>query len=179
MYNTNDTELIEMITDSREYEKGYRLLIGQYKERLYWHIRRIVKNHDDADDILQNTFIKVIKNIEKFKQESSLQTWLYRIATNESISFINNKKHVSADLLDNNVLTVVSDDEVDYENVKLKLSKAIDLLPHKQKIVFNLRYYDEMSYQEIANITHTSVGALKSSFHLAVKKIEDFLKKEI
>nr|HRO74089.1 sigma-70 family RNA polymerase sigma factor [Saprospiraceae bacterium] len=92
---------------------------------------------------------------------------------------INNKKHVSADSLDNNVLTVVSDDEVDYENVKLKLSKAIDLLPHKQKIVFNLRYYDEMSYQEIANITHTSVGALKSSFHLAVKKIEDFLKKEI
>lgn len=179
MQNKDDTALIELITDTKAYERGYRLLISQYKERLYWHIRRIVKNHDDADDILQNTFIKVIKNISNFKMESSLQTWLYRIATNESISFIKAKKRLITDSIDDHMVHAINDEAIDFDNLSCKLSKAIDLLPNKQKIVFNLRYYDEMPYQDIANITHTSVGALKSSFHLAVKKIEDYLKKDI
>ena len=171
-----DFELIELITKRQDSEKGFRLLITKHKERLYWHIRRIVKNHEDTDDILQNTFIKVFKNIEKFKGNSSLQTWLYKIATNESISFVNNPKSQSFDSLDDLQTETYVHETPDYEGLIEKLEKAIDSLPDMQKIVFNLRYYDEMPYRDIAEITQTSVGALKTSFHLAVKKIEAFIK---
>lgn len=171
-----DFELIELITKRHDSEKGYRLLITTYKERLYWHIRRMVKTHEDADDILQNTFIKVFKNIENFKGNSSLQTWLYKIATNESISFLNNPKTQSFDSLDNLQIETYANEMPDYEGLGEKLEKAIDSLPDKQRIVFNLRYYDEMPYRDIAEITETSVSALKSSFHHAVKKIEAIIK---
>ncbi len=171
-----DREVIEMLSNNLSSERGYRILISKYKELLYWHIRRIVKNHEDADDILQNTFIKVFRNIDNFKQESSLKTWLYRIATNESITFLNNPKNRSFDSLDNIQTDRPADEIADYDNLNQKLVQAIDTLPTKQKVVFNMRYYDEMSYQEIAAITDTSVGALKTSFHLAVKKIESLLK---
>lgn len=176
MVNMEDFELIELISKKPDSEKGYRLLITTYKERLYWYIRRIVKNHEDADDILQNTFIKVFKNIEKFKGNSSLQTWLYKIATNESISYLNNPKTQSFDSLDNLQTDTYADEMPDYDGLSKKLEKAIDSLPDKQKVVFNLRYYDEMPYRDIAEITQTSVGALKTSFHLAVKKIEAYIK---
>jgi RNA polymerase sigma factor (sigma-70 family) len=171
-----DHEVIEMLSNNLSSERGYRILISKYKELLYWHIRRIVKNHEDADDILQNTFIKVFRNIDNFKQESSLKTWLYRIATNESITFLNNPKNRSFASLDNIQIDRPADEIADYDNLNQKLVQAIDTLPTKQKVVFNMRYYDEMSYQEIAAITDTSVGALKTSFHLAVKKIESLLK---
>lgn len=171
-----DHEVIEMLSNNLSSERGYRILISKYKELLYWHIRRIVKSHDDADDILQNTFIKVFRNIDNFKKESSLKTWLYRIATNESITFLNNPKNRGFDSLDNIQIDRPADEIVDYDSMSQKLVRAIDTLPTKQKVVFNMRYYDEMSYQEIAAITDTSVGALKTSFHLAVKKIESLLK---
>lgn len=171
-----DFELIELITKMQDSEKGYRLLITTYKERLYWHIRRIVKTHEDADDILQNTFIKVFKNIQKFKGDSSLQTWLYKIATNECLSFVNNLKIQTFDSLDNLQGETYANEMTDYDGLSEKLEKAIDSLPEKQRIVFNLRYYDEMPYRDIAEITETSVSALKTSFHLAVKKIEAIIK---
>lgn len=176
MVNRSDTEVIALIKSRSDAEQGYRLLISQYKEPLYWHIRRMVKNHDDADDILQNTFIKVFKNIEQFKQESSLKTWLYRIATNESISFLNNLKNQGFDPLESVQHEGAMEDLVDYDDIHSKLNKAIDTLPAKQKAVFVMRYYDEMPYQDIAQITGTSEGSLKASFHLAVKKIETYLK---
>ena len=175
MVNWSDTEVIDLIKSSSDAEKGYRMLISQYKVSLYWHIRRMVSNHDDADDILQNTFIKVFKHIEQFKQESSLKTWLYRIATNESMSFLNNPKNKGFDSLDDVQNAVTADTLTDYDDISGKLVKAIDTLPAKQKAVFIMRYYDEMPYHEIAEITGTSEGALKASFHLAAKKIETYL----
>ncbi len=175
MVNRTETEVIDLIKSGSDAEKGYRLLISQYKVPLYWHIRRMVSNHDDADDILQNAFIKVFKHIEQFKQESSLKTWLYRIATNESMSFLNNPKNKGFDSLDDVHNTVTADSLTDYEDISVKLLKAIDTLPAKQKAVFIMRYYDEMPYQEIAEITGTSEGSLKATFHLATKKIEAIL----
>jgi len=158
---------------------AFRQLMSLYKERLYWHIRKIVISHDDADDVLQNTFIKIYRNISKFNAESKLYSWMYRIATNESITFIN--KRAKAQNVDISEMqyklaeSLEADVHYDGDEMQLKLQKAIAQLPQKQQIVFNMKYFDDMKYQEISEVLETSVGALKASYHHAVKKIEHIL----
>lgn len=178
MLTIDDAEILDLINQGNDPNKGYRLLVGKYKEKLYHHIRRMVGSHEDADDILQNTFVKVIRNIDGFQSQSSLYTWLYRIATNESLNFLKSSKNKSGESLEQfQVVGMVSHDlPTDGDSIIHKLNQAINLLPEKQKIVFNLRYFDEMSYQDMSQVTETSVGALKASFHHAVKKIEEFIK---
>jgi len=174
-----ETILIEQIKDPLLREKGFRYLVTTYKEKLYWHIRRIVLIHDDADDVLQNTFIKVFRNIDNFKGDSALYSWMYRIATNESISFLSSKakknginnKELQLQLINN----LESDVYFEGDEIQLKLQKAIATLPEKQKIVFNMKYFEDMKYSEISEILETSVGALKASYHHASKKIEEYL----
>lgn len=177
----NDDQLIlDSLKDSSKKEQAFRLLISKYKERLYWHIRKIVLNHDDADDVLQNTFIKIWNGLDSFRAESSLFTWLYRIATNESITFLNQKKKkMTASLTDENeflINNLESDTYFDGDHWQMLLQKAIALLPEKQRIVFNLKYFDDMKYEDMSEILETSVGALKASYHHAVKKVEEYVK---
>jgi len=160
-------------------EHAFRELMMLYKERLYWHIRKIVISHDDSDDVLQNTFIKVFKNIDKFKGDSKLYSWMYRIATNEAITHLNrNAKHnnrSSDETQTKAVNNLTSDVYFEGDEIQLKLQKAIATLPQKQQLVFNMRYFDDIKYKEMADILETSEGALKASYHLAVKKIETYL----
>lgn len=174
----SDRELMENLKSERK-DDAFRLLVLQYQERLYWHIRKIVVNHDDADDVLQETFLKVWRNIDNFREESSLFTWLYRIATNESLTFLSKQKKKAETPIDDVVnylsANLESDEYFEGDEIQIKLQKAIHTLPEKQKIVFNLRYFEEMPYQEMSEVLETSVGALKASYHHAVKKIEDYL----
>lgn len=173
----DDKEILELIRSADRQNEGFRLLVGRYKEKLYWHIRRMVTEHEDADDILQNTFLKIIRHIGGFQEQSSLYTWMYRIASNETLNFLNAKQRAARDS-EVKVLSMAGDhtDGPSSEEMLDLLAKAIDSLPDKQKMVFNMRYYDEMPYQQISEITDTTVGALKASYHLAVKKIEEFIK---
>jgi RNA polymerase sigma-70 factor (ECF subfamily) len=176
---TDDAQLVEQLKSKNQKEQAFRALITLYKERLYWHIRNIVKSHDDTDDVLQNTFIKIYKNIHNFKGDSKLFSWMYRIATNESITFINkNAKRLQttneeAQQLAINNLT--SDVYFEGDAIQLKLQKAIATLPEKQQLVFNMKYFEDIKYKDMAEILETSEGALKASYHIAVKKIEDYL----
>lgn len=158
---------------------AFNLIVMKYQEKLYWHIRKIVIRHDDADDVLQNTFIKVWKSLDKFREASKLYTWLYRIATNESLTFLKQQKTKYLLPLEDheNSLknSLMSDVYFNGDEIQLKLQKAILTLPEKQRIVFNMKYFDEMKYDDMAEILKTSVGALKASFHHAVKKIEKYL----
>ena len=154
-------------------------LVSEYKERLYWHIRRMVISHEDADDVLQNTFIKVFKNLNNFQGDSQVYTWLYRIATNESLTFIkkrNRTTHISNEELHESLVTnLTSDPYFNGDDAQLKLQQAIDTLPTKQKQVFVMKYFDELQYNEISEIVGTSEGALKASYHHAVKKITEYV----
>ena len=174
-----ETALIAQLKDPLTQDQAFRTLMSQYKERLYWHIRKIVISHDDTDDVLQNTFIKVYRNINNFKAESKLYSWMYRIATNESITFINKRaKQNNLDLNDMRYKmaeNLEADVHFDGDEMQLLLQKAIAKLPQKQQLVFNMKYYDDLKYKEISEILETSVGALKASYHHAVKKIELFL----
>lgn len=177
----NDSKILRLIlTDNNE--AGFKLLVESYQERLYWHIRRMVTFHDDANDVLQDTFIKAYKGIHGFKQESGLYTWLYRIATNESLSFLKkNKKHMHKTEINDLVALeekLTADSHFDEQAIYLELQKAVSLLPDKQKAVFNLRYFDEMPYKEMSCVLDTSEGALKASYHHAVNKIESYLRKQ-
>ena len=158
---------------------AFKLIVTEYSEKLYWHIRRIVLSHDDANDVLQNTFIKVWNGLEKFKGDAKIYTWLYRIATNESITFLtkNNKRiqRIEDSSYTEEPSTTQESIKMDASTIEQKLEQAILTLPEKQRIVFNLKYFEELKYEEIAKITATSVGALKASYHLAVKKIEKYL----
>lgn len=162
--------------------KAFELLINTYKERLYWHIRRIVLNHDDTDDVLQNTFIKVFRSIDGFKGDSKLYSWMYRIGTNEALTFIkvkSKKLGVGMDEMHERMAdSLEADVYFEGDEIQLRLQKAIATLPEKQKLVFNMKYFDEMKYEEISDILGTSVGSLKASYHLAVKKLETYLKEE-
>ena len=177
---TEELTLITELQNSKTKEIAFRKLITTYKERLYWHIRKIVVSHDDADDVLQNTFIKIFKNIDRFNNNSKLYSWMYRIATNESITFINKRaKERNVDFAEYNqsvASTLQSDVLFDGDEIQLILQQAIATLPEKQKLVFNMKYFDEMKYNEISQILETSVGALKSSYFHAVKKIENYIK---
>lgn len=175
-----DDLILELIDTSDKKDVGFRYLVNKYKERLYWHIRRMVGNHEDADDVIQNTFIKVYRNIHTYQYNASLYTWLYRIATNESINFLKSKKisGLSSEVTDFVIGNLRQESHFDEDKAVQKLKSAIESLPEKQKLVFNMRYYDELPYDEIAFITDTSVGALKASYHHAVKKIEAYIKSQ-
>lgn len=160
-------------------EKAFTQLVEKYQQRLYWHVRRLVIEHEDANDILQNVFIKVWRHLHEFRKEANLYTWLYRIATNESLTWIEQqKRRASVALTDeehSNMGKIESQKGFDANKIEWKLQQAINALPNKQQVVFNLRYYDEMPYEKMAEILDTSVGSLKASYHHAVKKVESFL----
>jgi RNA polymerase sigma factor (sigma-70 family) len=177
-----DGELLEQFRneDSRNY--AFNLLMKKYQQRLYWHIRKIVIDHEDANDVIQNTFIKVWKSLDGFREDSQLYTWLYRIATNESITLLNQKKKrffipfhdVEYEL--SNHLT--NDVYFSGDRIQLKLQQAILKLPTQQRIIFNMKYFDNMKYEEISEVLKVTVGALKASYHHAVKKIEKYIKED-
>lgn len=178
--NDSEEKLVLQLQDPVSRNEAFGELLRLYKERLYWQIRNIVKNHEDADDVLQNTFIKIFRNIEKFKGESQLFSWMYRIATNEAISFLNNrakKQQISSEELQQQIIDNLENDVYfEGDEIQLKLQKAIAILPDKQQQVFNMKYFQELKYKEISDILGTSEGALKASYHHATKKIEEFLK---
>lgn len=174
-----DKELLEKFRQEETRNYAFNLLVREYQKRLYWHIRKILIDHDDTNDVLQNVFVKVWRNLEGFKGESQLYTWLYRIATNESITFLNQKKKRAGVPLDEGSsflgVSLQSDALFKGDEIQAKLQKAILTLPDKQRIVFNMKYFDNMKYEEMSQVLETSVGALKASFHHAVKKIESYL----
>ena len=182
---STDDQILKLLSaaDSSDYQRGFSLLVKTYQERLYWHARGMVGLHEDADEVLQNTFIKVYKGIAKFQGNSKLYTWLYRIATNEALTFLEKRKRQQTATLDDTenglANTIKADSYVDSENLDALLRLAIQALPEKQRQVFLLRYYDEMPYEQISDITDTSVGGLKASYHHAAKKIEAFIKERI
>ncbi len=180
MVTISDEDILAYLATKSNFEKGFRLLMQKYQERLYWHIRRMVGTHDDADDVIQNTFIKVYRNIQKFEKKSKLYTWLYRIATNETLTFLKKRDRHNTSSIDDEDNTIMyslkSEVQVEAETVQQQLEKALEQLPDKQRLVFNMRYYEEMPYQQIADILKTSVGGSKANYHHAVKKIEAFIK---
>lgn len=177
-----DSFIIDKLKNPETKNYGFNLMLQNYQERVYWHVRKMVIVHEDADDITQNTFVKAWNNLEKFRGESGLFTWLYRIATNECLNFLKKKnrwKMLSmsnySDFLEDQL---TNSDMISGEEIEMKLQKALLKLPDKQRLVFNLKYFDEMKFEEIAEVTQTSVGALKASYHHAVKKIEKFLNED-
>ena len=179
---TDELTLIIELKNPTTKENAFKQLLSLYKERLYWHIRKIVVSHDDTDDVLQNTFIKIFKNIDNFKQDSKLYSWMYRIATNESITFINKRaKEKNIDITEYQqklVSNLDSDNWFTGDEIQLILQKAIATLPQKQQLVFNMKYFENIKYKDMSGILETSEGALKASYHIAVKKIEDYLTKD-
>ena len=172
-----DSDIFKVL--ETDLNKGFRLVVERYSIRLYWHIRRLVILHEDADDALQNTFINAWRSISSFRNESSLYTWLYAIATNEALTLINKRARNSAVSLDDLgswfTNSMEGDAWFDGDEAQVKLQNAILKLPEKQRIVFNLKYYDDMTYEDMSKVLKTSVGALKASYHHAVKKIENLL----
>ncbi|WP_298894442.1 RNA polymerase sigma factor [uncultured Psychroserpens sp.] len=175
----NEQDFIQRLSNSSTKEAAFKELLKLYKERLYWHIRHIVKSHDDTDDVLQNTFIKIYKNIHNFKGDSKLYSWMYRIATNESITYINrNAKRLNISNEETHqhlVNNIKADVYFEGDTIQYKLQQAIATLPEKQQMVFNMKYFQDIKYKEMSDILETSEGALKASYHIAVKKIEAFL----
>ncbi len=159
---------------------GFNLLVRKYQQKIYWHVRKMVIDHDDADDLVQEVFVKVWKHIENFRQDAQLYTWIYRIATNECLNFLRKKKNKFFlpihDVQNELAEKLDSSQYIDGDEIQLKLQKALLKLPDKQRLVFNMKYFDEMKYEEISKITGTTVGSLKANYHHAVKKIEAFLK---
>ncbi|HTD42312.1 MAG TPA: sigma-70 family RNA polymerase sigma factor [Mucilaginibacter sp.] len=175
----DDAEILRKFQDEKTRNEAFNLLLKKYQQKLYWHIRRMVIDHDDADDLIQDTFVKVWKNLPGFRNDAQLYTWMYRIATNECITFLNKKKQKNNIPLDDVAYeladTLADSSYFNGDQAQLKLQQAILTLPEKQRLVFNMKYYDDMKYEEMSEVLGTSVGALKASFHLAVKKIESFL----
>ncbi len=175
-----DSEILKKFALESTRNEAFTLLLKKYQQKIYWHIRRLVIDHDDADDLVQEVFIKVWKNLSNFRSDSQLYTWLYRIATNESITFLNRKKQKNNISLDETAgyelaNTLADSPYFDGDKAQMKLQKALLTLPEKQRLVFNMKYYDDLKYEEISEILGTTVGGLKASFHIAVKKIEDYL----
>lgn len=174
----DDTEIVKRLHDPKQSREAFTEIIKTYSEPLYWQIRRMVMNHDDANDLLQNTFLKAWSNIENFRGDAKLSTWLYKIAINESITFINKEKQKQNISIDDDdsflVNSLESDQWFDGDELKLLLQKAIATLPEKQRMIFNMKYFDEMKYEDMSEILGTTMGALKASYHHAVKKIELF-----
>lgn len=183
MSEYNDDELLNLFRDENNRNRAFSLIVTRYKERLYWHIRKIVIMHEDADDVLQNTFIKAWRNLDSFRQESQLYTWLYRIATNESISLLSQRRHKYflplVDVEQQLSKSLEADSYFSGDEMQLQLQQAILTLPEKQRIVFNMKYFDDITYEKMSEILDTSVGALKASYHQATKKIEAYMQKKI
>src|SRR6187401_508676 len=175
----SDSELLVEFRNPVTKEKAFTSIIKKYQEKLYWHLRRIVVDHDDANDVLQNVMIRVWNGLENFREDSQLYTWLYRIATNECLTYLEQQKKRSSvsfsDVESGLSNKIKADQHFDANRLEWKLQLAIQHLPEKQRIVFNLRYYDEMPYEEMSRVLQTSEGALKASYHHAAKKIEDFI----
>ncbi len=178
----NEREIRALLQDEKTVRQGFELIVKQYSEQLYWQIRRMVLSHEDADDLLQNTFVKAWINIGYFRGEAKLSTWLYRIALNECLTFLNKQRAAATVSLDDAEASALQKLEGDTyfngDKVQLALQKALLTLPEKQRMVFNLKYYQEMKYEEMSEIFGTSVGALKASYHHAVKKIAKFIEEE-
>ena len=176
----DEKDFIQELLNSKTQNVAFQKLLRNYQRPLYNHIRNIVLNHDDADDVLQNTFIKVFQYLKDFKGESKLFSWMYRIATNEAITFINQKSKrngTTSEAMQTKIVdNLKADTYFDGNEIQMKLQKAVALLPEKQQLVFKMKYYEEIKYEELSEILGTSVGALKASYHHAVKKIEDFMK---
>lgn len=175
----SDTELLIALKDTKEKEIAFKYLLDTYQERLYWHIRKLVLIHEDANDVLQNTFLKVYKRLHTFNGKSSLHTWMYRIAYNESMNLLaerNKKSFISSEEINKKILNNLVDDiYFDGDEIKMKLHTALLNLPEKQRQVFQMKYFDELKFREISEILGTTEGALKASYHIAIKKIEEFL----
>jgi RNA polymerase sigma factor (sigma-70 family) len=175
-----EKEFIAELLNPKTQNQAFQKLLHHYQKPLYNHIRNIVLNHDDTDDVLQNTFIKIFQNLKNFKGESKLFSWIYRIATNEAITFINNKAKrngTTSEALQTKIVeNLQSDVYFDGNEIQIKLQKAIHLLPEKQQLIFKMKYFEELKYEQISEILGTSVGGLKASYHHAVKKIEDYMK---
>lgn len=175
----DEKDFIGELLDPRTQNTAFQKLLREYQRPLYNHIRNIVLNHDDADDVVQNTFIKVFQNLKNFKGESKLFSWMYRIATNEAITFIHQKAKkngITSEVLQNKIVdNLKADVYFDGNEIQIKLQKAIAILPEKQQLVFKMKYFEEIKYEDMSEILGTSVGALKASYHHAVKKIEDFM----
>ncbi len=174
-----EQEFINHLLNPKTQNQAFQQLLQDYQKPLYNHVRNIVLNHDDADDVLQNTFIKIFQNLKNFKGESKLFSWMYRIATNESLTFLKQKSKnggITSETLQNKTINNLEADVFfDGNEIQIKLQKAIALLPEKQQLVFKMKYFQELKYEEISEILGTSVGGLKASYHLAVKKIEAFV----
>jgi RNA polymerase sigma-70 factor (ECF subfamily) len=179
--NRSDKEILQLFQNKKTQSEAFSLLVKQYQERLYWQIRKIVISHEDADDVLQNTFVKIWKGLKNFRYDAQLFTWMYRIATNESLTFLKEKQkkhfgYANGEVEDMLLANLEADEYFDGDKAQLELQKAILQLPEKQRLVFNMKYFDEMKYDDMSQILETSVGALKASYHHAVKKIEALLK---
>jgi RNA polymerase sigma-70 factor (ECF subfamily) len=183
MRQYTEDELVERLRDPSTLRDAFSQVVRLYGERLYWQIRKMVLNHDDTNDLLQNTFMKAWINIDYFRGDARLSTWLYKIAVNECITFLHRQRtmnNVSVDDTDVFLLERLKGDiYFDGNEAQIKLQEAILLLPEKQRLVFNMKYFDEMKYEEMSDVLGTSVGALKASYHHAVKKIEDFLARDL
>jgi RNA polymerase sigma factor (sigma-70 family) len=174
-----DLELLERFSDESSRNYAFNLIVRKYQQKVYYHVRRIVIDHDDANDVVQNTFIKAFQGLDNFRADAQLFTWLYRIATNESLNFLKKKRtaffipivNVEKQLSE----SLEEDPLISADQLQLKLQKAILTLPERQRVVFNMRYYDELKYEQIAEILQVSVGALKASYHHAMKKIEKYI----
>lgn len=175
-----DKELLVKIKNPETRHYGFNLLVRKYQEKIYWHIRKMVIDHDDSDDLVQDIFLKVWHNIDKFREDAQLYTWIYRIATNECLNFLRKKRNrffiPIHDIQGELSQKLDESTYVDGDEIQVKLQKALLTLPDKQRMVFNMKYFDEMKYEDMASITGTSVGSLKASYHHAVKKIEEILK---
>ena len=174
-----EKDFIQKLLNPKTQNEAFQMLLSQYQKPLYYHIRNIVLNHDDADDVLQNTFIKVFQHLKGFKGDSKLFSWMYRIATNEAITFINQKAKrngTTSEALQSKIVeNLKADSFFDGTEIQIKLQKAIVTLPEKQQLVFKMKYFEEMKYEDMSEILGTSVGALKASYHHAVKKIENYV----
>lgn len=180
MENLDDDYIIHLFHDEKREEEAFRLLVNKYKERLYWHIRKIVISHEDSDDILQNVFVKIWQGLKEFRLESKLYTWMYRIATNEALNFLSEKRrkvHGNSDeisgALEN---TLESDPFFSGDEIQKELQKAVLRLSDRQRLIFNMKYFDDMSYDDMSQVLEVAVGTLKATYHNAVKKIEAILK---
>lgn len=176
----SDKEMIDMLQDPHTRREGFAVLVRQYSEPLYWKVRRIVLNHEDANDVLQNAFLKIWNNLDTFQGKSALSTWLYRIAINEALDFVRRQKNVNSATVSTEdepgvAARLMGDDYFDGDEAQARLQEAVARLPEVQRTVFTLKYFDELKYSEISNILDTSEGALKASYHLAVKKITEYL----
>lgn len=176
----SDKEMIDMLQDPHTRREGFAVLVRQYSEPLYWKVRRIVLNHEDANDVLQNAFLKIWNNLDTFQGKSALSTWLYRIAINEALDFVRRQKNVNSATVSTEdepgvAARLMGDDNFDGDEAQARLQEAVARLPEVQRTVFTLKYFDELKYSEISKILDTSEGALKASYHLAVKKITEYL----